>query len=129
MNREDLEIRKGGLRLILAGLAFLVVGMIILVVSDAKTGGAVTHPEISRQGRGISFLAGFPATLGYVMGAVGVYRLIRGRGPGHASTSPIVVGLRVLFVAAVALLFFVGAFYIVMTIRDPSAPLPRPSAP
>ncbi len=129
MNRETLEVRKAGLRLLLIGFAFLAAGLIILVVADQRTGGAVTHPEISRQGRSISFLAGFPATLGYVLGAVGVYRLLRGRGPGHASTSPVVGALRVLFIAAVLLVFFVAAFYIVMTIRDPSAAVPRPPAP
>jgi hypothetical protein len=129
MSAETREVRKAGLRLLSIGLAFLAAGLVILVVADQRTGGAVTHPEISRAGRGISFLAGFPATLGYVMSAVGVYRLLRGRGPGHASTSPIVGALRVLFIAAVALVFFVGAFYIVMTIRDPSAAVPRPPAP
>ena len=129
MNREELEARKGGLRLVLAGLAFLALGLVVLVLADQRSGGAVTHPEISRSGRGMSFLAGFPPTLGFVMTAVGVYRMIRGRGPGHASSSPVVIGLRALFVVGVALLFFVGAFYIVMKIRDPSAPIPSPPAP
>lgn len=129
MDRETLEARKAGVRLVLTGLAFLVAGLIILVAADTRTGGAVTHPEIARQGRGISFLAGLPATIGYVVGALGIYRLLRGRGPGHASTSPIVIGLRVLFTAAAAALFFVAAFYIVMAVRDPSVPVPRPPSP
>jgi hypothetical protein len=129
MDRETLEVRKAGLRLVLTGLAFLVAGLVILVVSNRETGGAVTHPEIARGGRGVSFLAGLPATIGYVVGALGIYRLLRGRGPGHASRSPIIIGLRILFTAAAAMVFFVGAFYIVMKIRDPSAPLPGAPAP
>ena len=41
--------------------------------------------------------------------------------------SPVVIGFRILFTVLAAAMFFVGAFYIVMKIRDPSAPVPAPS--
>lgn len=126
---EVRQARRAGLRMLLTGAAFLVAGLIILVTSDARTGGAVTHPEISRGGRGLSFLAGLPATIAYVLGAVGIYRLLTGRGPGHASRSPLVIGFRVLFTVLAAAVFFFAAFYIVMAVRDPSAPIPRPAVP
>ncbi|MGZ3416987.1 MAG: hypothetical protein ACXWUG_06285 [Polyangiales bacterium] len=109
--------RKAGARMLAIGAGFLVVGLVLVVLSDWKTGGAVTHPEIAREGRGISLLAGAPATLGYVVGAVGVYRLLTGRGPGHASKHPLAIAARVLFGLAATAVFFVGAFLIVMKIR------------
>lgn len=127
---NDLAIhRRSGVRLFFTGLALLVIGLLVLVISNHETGGDVTHPEIARGGRGVSLLAGFPATLGYVMSALGLYRWIRGRGPGHSSQSVFVLVLRAAFVVATVALFSIGAFYIVMHVRDPAAPLPRPAAP
>lgn len=123
------RVRRSGVRLLLTGIAFLAAGLVILVISDQRTGGAVTHPEISRGGRGLSLLAGFPATLGYVMGALGFYRLISGRGPGHDSRSMIVIVGRAVFAVLALAVFFAGAFWIVMAVRDPSAPVPRAPAP
>lgn len=114
---ETLAARKAGGKLIAYGLVFLAAGLFILVTSNLKTGGAVTHPEIAREGRGISLLAGFPATLGYVLCSLGVYRLLTGRGPGHASKSPVAIALRALFGILAAAIFFAGAFVIVMQIR------------
>src|SRR5262249_48798800 len=88
---EGIEARRAGARMIGIGFAFLVAGLILVVVSDWKTGGSVTHPEIAREGHGISLLAGMPASIGYVVGAMGVYRLLSGRGPGHASKHPIAI--------------------------------------
>lgn len=126
---ETRLVWRSGLRFLITGAAFLVVGLIILVTSDQRTGGAVTHPEISRGGRGLSFIAGFPATLGYVLGATGIYKLLRGRGPGHASDSLVVITLRAVFAVIAVAVFFAGAFFITMALRDPSAPIPRPPAP
>jgi hypothetical protein len=130
VNQEEIAIhRRSGVRLLRAGFVLLVAGLIILVISDQRTGGAITHPEISRGGRGLSMLAGFPATLGYVLCALGLYRYIRGRGPGHDSQSLIVMVFRAVFAVLAAALFFVGAFWIVMAVRDPSAPVPRSPTP
>lgn len=124
---ETRQARRAGLRLLLTGAAFLVAGLILLVASDQHTGGMVTHPEISKGGRGLSFLVGLPASIGYTVGAFGVYRLLRGRGPGHASKSPVVVGFRIVFTVLATAVFFVGAFMIVMKVREPSAPIQQPS--
>lgn len=126
---EESEIvrqRRAGGRLLGAGAAFLVAGLIILVISDQRTGGAVTHPEISREGRGISFVAGLPATIGYVLGALGIYRLLEGR--GDSKKTHVIVG-RAIFAILAAALFFFGAFWIVMAVRDPSVPVPRSPNP
>lgn len=123
---EVVRQRRAGLRLLGGGAAFLVAGLIILIVADQRTGGAVTHPEISTQGRGISFVAGLPATIGYVLGALGFYRLLEGRGDPDKMLH--LVGRAVFAVLATAL-FFVGAFWIVMLVRDPSTPIPRTPNP
>jgi len=114
---EVIEARRAGGRMIALGLGLLIAGLIIVLVSDWKTGGSVTHPEIAREGHGISLLAGTPASIGYVVGAVGVYRFLSGRGPGHASKHPIAVAGRVLFGLVAMAVFFAGAFIIVMKIR------------
>jgi hypothetical protein len=117
VENATLVARKAGARMLGIGLAFLVAGLVLVVLSDWKTGGAVTHPEIAREGRGISLLAGAPATIGFVVGALGVYRLLSGRGPGHASKHPLAIAARILFGIAATAVFFVGAFLIVMRIR------------
>ncbi|MBI2394190.1 MAG: hypothetical protein HYV09_31760 [Deltaproteobacteria bacterium] len=129
MESALLAARRAGARLLIGGVALLVAGLIILVVADQRTGGAVTHPDISAEGRRASFLAGFPATLGYVLAALGVYKLLAGRGPGHASKSKLVLVGRALFGILAAAVFFAGAFWIVMAIRDPSVPIPRTPTP
>lgn len=118
--------RRAGGRLLGAGAFFLSVGLIILVVADQRTGGGVTHPDISRDGRGVSFLAGFPATIGYVLGALGVYRLLEGRGDSRSTA--VLVG-RALFGIVATAIFFGAAFWIVMAVRDPSTPIPRSPNP
>jgi hypothetical protein len=125
-NDEIARRRRGGIRLLGAGAAFLAAGLVILVIADQRTGGGVTHPEISDAGRGLSFLAGLPATIGYVLGALGFYRLLEGRGDSRKTV--VVVG-RAVFGILAAAVFFVGAFWIVMAVRDPSVPVPRSPTP
>jgi hypothetical protein len=117
MTPEAIAARKAGMRLLGYGLAFLVAGMILLVTSNRETGGAVLNPHIAREGQGISFVAGLPATLGYVLCSLGVYRLATGRGPGHASKHPLAIAARALFGLAAAGVFFAGAYFIVMALR------------
>lgn len=117
MTPEAIAARKAGLRLLGYGLAFLVAGLVILVVSNRATGGAVTHPKISRDGEGASMLAGLPGTIGYLLCTLGVYRLATGRGPGHASKHPLAIVARVVFGVVAVAIFFAGAYVIVMRLR------------
>lgn len=117
MSPEARAARKAGFRLLGYGLALVVAGLVILVVSNRATGGAVTHPKISRDGEGASMLAGLPATLGYVLCALGVYRLATGRGPGHSSKHPLAIAARFAFGLVAAAIFFGASYVIVMRLR------------
>jgi hypothetical protein len=111
------EARIAGGRLLLLGGALLVVGLIVVVLSDRETGGSVLRPETAREGRGISLLAGLPATIGYVLGAVGLYRLVTGQPPDTPPRSTPWKIARALFAGIVVSVFFVGAFVIVLRLR------------
>jgi hypothetical protein len=111
--------RRAGARLLGLGVAFLIAGLIVLVVADARTEGAVGHPMIAKEGLRRAFFAGIPATLGYVLGALGVYRLLEGR--GRPGSTLVMVG-RVAFGLVATAVFFAGAFYVLTLVRDPSLP-------
>ena len=75
--------RRAGLRLALAGGAALAAGVLLIVFVDAQTDRALSYPEIgARPSFGVQLLAGLPATIGYVIGALGLYRFFTNRAPG-----------------------------------------------
>jgi len=114
-------IRRAGLRMIGLGAFFLVVGLVLLVVTEQHGGQAISHAEVGRHGRGAAWLAGLPATIGYVLGVQGVYRFATGRGPGADSTAPLaLIGRALLWAVAVAI-FFGGAYAIVHLLRRGNA--------
>lgn len=110
-------IRKAGLRMMGLGAFFLVVGLVLLVVTEQHGGSPISHAEVGRHGRGAAWLAGMPATIGYVLGVQGLYRFASGRGPGADSDSPLaLLGRGLLWALAVAV-FFVGAYVLVHLLR------------
>jgi hypothetical protein len=117
MNDEILQARKAGLRLLVFGACLEVVGLILMVIVDRESGGAVTHANVGRTGYGIPFIAGLPGTIGYLCSVVGLYRILSGRGPGHESRSIPAILVRLLGAIVAVAVFFVATFAIVMKMR------------
>jgi hypothetical protein len=114
--------RSAGLRLALTGAATLALGLFLLVFVDRVTDRALSFPEIgSKPSLGIQFIAGLPATLGYVIAAAGLYRFLTNRAPGEPSKVikdvPVLWAVRALLGVGLVLLFFVGAYGITWWMR------------
>lgn len=114
--------RSAGLRLALTGAATLALGLFLLVFVDRVTDRALSFPEIgSKPSLGIQFLAGLPATLGYVIAALGLYRFLTNRAPGEPShvikVVPVLWAVRAALGVGLVLLFFVGAYGITWWMR------------
>jgi hypothetical protein len=112
------EIRKAGARLLSLGSLLLGIGLLLLLYVDRKSGGGVSEAAIDRRGQSLPLLVGFPATLGYVIGALGLYRLVSGRAPGHERTARWARLGRVMGVAGASFVFWAGAFAIVWWLRS-----------
>ena len=113
-------IRAAGLRMMGIGGACLLVGLVLLVVAE-RSDQAISYAEVGRHGRGAAYLAGLPATIGYVLSVQGLYRFASGRGPGADSNAPLaLVGRGLLWALAVAV-FFAGAYVLVILLRRASA--------
>ncbi len=113
--------RRAGLRLALTGVVTLLLGVGLLVFIDGVTDRALSFPEIgSRPPIGIQFLAGLPATLGYVIAALGLYRFLTNRAPdadGEGKVAPMLWAARAALGLALVLVFFAGAYGITMLMR------------
>ena len=110
--------RRAGVRMALAGVATMLVGLALLIFVDRATDRALSFPEIgSRPPVGVQFIAGLPATLGYVIAALGLYRFLTNRAPGEESQAKVAVAARGVLIAVLALAFFAGAFGITMIMR------------
>lgn len=110
--------RRAGLRMALAGLALMAIGVALILFADATNDGALSYPEIgSRPAMGVQFFAGLPATFGYVLTALGLYRLFTNRAPGDEAPSKgaraVLVALGVVMVVG----FFVGAYALTIWMR------------
>jgi hypothetical protein len=113
--------RSAGLRLALTGAATLALGLFLLVFVDRVTDRALSFPEIgSKPSLAIQFIAGLPATLGYVIAALGVYRFLINRAPGEPSQVkpvPALWALRAALGVGLVVLFFAGAYGITWWMR------------
>lgn len=113
--------RSAGLRLALTGAATLALGLFLLVFVDRVTDRALSFPEIgSKPSLGIQFIAGLPATLGYVIGALGLYRFLTNRAPDEPSqgeSAPVMWAVRAVLGVGLVLIFFAGAYGITLWMR------------
>jgi hypothetical protein len=110
--------RRAGLRLALAGAATLALGLFLLVFVDRVTDRALSYPEIgSKPALGVQFIAGLPATIGYVLSALGLYRFLTNRAPGEESQTTVAVATRAVLGVVLVIVFFAGAFATTMLMR------------
>jgi hypothetical protein len=110
--------RRAGLRMAAAGLVAMAAGVVLILFADKTNDGALSYPEIgSRPAMGVQFFAGLPATFGYVLTALGLYRFLTNESPGDEPRGKKAVAGRVALVVLLMLVFFAGAFALTQWMR------------